>query len=195
MASALSRYGPILRNTTTTTLTEAAVIVTRVEIEVDMRTDCATLGIHTNYSYSLTLTAGAATVRLRAASRFAVRNKNPQYPKSPGKLRCFINSSRLMADVGSFQVAHGLETLAQLYYSSRGAPAAFNGFTVADAPRYPYRALMIDCGRRFVVASAVVLSFCCTLLSLSFLDPSASLLSPLSLACWRCRTAPRAPLH
>ena len=60
--------------------------------------------------------------------------------------RYYLNSVPLSA-ASRFAVAHGLETLAQLCGSSN---RGFSGFTVADAPEFPYRALMIDCGRRFV---------------------------------------------
>ena len=51
----------------------------------------------------------------------------------------------------AFGVAHGLETLAQLY----SQPASFSGFTVVDRPSYPFRAVMVDCGRRFVPLSTL----------------------------------------
>ena len=45
-------------------------------------------------------------------------------------------------------MAHGLETVAQLYAAAQ--PNGFTSFAIADGPAYPYRAVMIDCGRRFV---------------------------------------------
>ena len=135
--SAISRYTQILRNATHAHQT-AATVVTKVEIAVDNVTDSATLSLDTQYNYTLSLAQGAATIQLRAGSRFGV--------------------------------AHGLETLAQLYGSHSSAAAerqqlhelepeervaldddvGFSGFSVTDRPSYPYRALMIDCGRRFV---------------------------------------------
>jgi hexosaminidase len=123
VASALSRYTPILQNLTGPTgrpphsaRHDGAAEVTRVEVAVEPSTDSATLGLGTNYSYGLTLAEGGSAVQLRAASRFAV--------------------------------AHGLESLAQLYgKENRGS---FSSFAVADEPTFPYRALMVDCGRRFV---------------------------------------------
>eukprot|EP01052_Picozoa_sp_SAG31_P025333 SAG31_NODE_2214_length_6174_cov_3.902551_4_plen_627_part_00 len=124
--SALSRYGPILRNLSAPAVipqsnvipltSVTANIVTRIEVFVEGCTDTTKLGLDTNYSYTLLLAAGSSTVKLRAGSRFSV--------------------------------AHGLESLAQLLSDSRRR--GFAGFEVVDAPVYPFRALMIDCGRRFV---------------------------------------------
>jgi N-acetyl-beta-hexosaminidase len=46
-----------------------------------------------------------------------------------------------------FAVAHGLETLAQLYSKTNHG---FSGFDVVDSPTFAVRALMLDAGRRFV---------------------------------------------
>jgi hexosaminidase len=48
--------------------------------------------------------------------------------------------------VSAFGVAYGLETLAQLYSPNQ---TRFSGFAIEDQPSYPFRALMVDCGRRF----------------------------------------------
>ena len=114
VANAISRYALIMRNLTASA-TETGAGVTRVDVHVEPASDAANLTLQTNYSYTLALADGDSTVRLSAASRYAV--------------------------------AHGLETLAQLYSSSN---RGFSGFRVVDSPAFPYRALMVDCGRRFV---------------------------------------------
>eukprot|EP01047_Picozoa_sp_COSAG01_P039753 COSAG01_NODE_3303_length_6294_cov_3.018402_2_plen_967_part_00 len=126
-ASAIDRYGLILRNLSTPAAVKqrerlspsATTQVTKVEIQIVQATDSATLSVETLYNYSLSLQAGASTVQLRTASRFAV--------------------------------AHGLETLAQLYSRpGEGAAVGPAHFRVDDGPDYKFRALMVDCGRRFV---------------------------------------------
>ena len=120
-ASAISRYGSILRNLSTITAgKQRAAEVTKVEIIIEQTTDSAILSIATLYNYSLSLEAGASTAHLRAASRFGV--------------------------------AHGLETLAQLFSQKLqdGTTQGPAQFQVEDGPEYRFRALMIDCGRRFV---------------------------------------------
>ena len=57
-------------------------------------------------------------------------------------------STILLNAASRFGVAHGLETIAQLY--ARNTSNEFSKFTVVDGPTFPYRAIMIDCGRRFV---------------------------------------------
>ena len=62
-------------------------------------------------------------------------------------------SSIALVAASPFAVAYGLETIAQLY--SPNQTARFAGFRIRDAPRYPYRAVMIDAGRRFVPLSTL----------------------------------------
>ena len=112
------------------------------------------LEMYTGVQMALTPTANAASatltidVRSAASDAFPTPDEDESYTLDAGPQHITLSAN---TDIGALR---GLQTLLQLAQPA-GSGFVFPAVHIQDAPRFPWRGLMLDCGRHFMPLNVI----------------------------------------